>query len=86
MPDVREIIVFGSYAMNRIGPTSDLDVLVVRETVLPRSQRGDDLLTAVRAPVGIDMIVVTPAEMADILPKTSFGKTIMAEGRRVYAA
>ncbi len=84
--DVREIMVFGSYAKDRVGPTSDLDVLVVRDTDLPRSQRGDDLLVAIRAGVGIDMIVVTPSERVDVLPGTSFGATILAEGRCVYAA
>jgi predicted nucleotidyltransferase len=85
-PDIREVVVFGSYAKNCVGPTSDLDVLVVRETDLPRSQRADDLLVAIRAGVGIDMIVVTPDERMDVLPNTSFGATILAEGRCVYAA
>jgi len=85
MLDVREIIVFGSFVTDRVGPTSDLDVLVVRDTTLPRSQRRDDLLVAVRAPVGIDMIVVTPDEMRDQLPQSTFGRTILTEGRRVYA-
>ncbi len=85
-PDIREIIVFGSAAAGRVAPTSDLDVLVVRETVLPRSRRADDILVQVRARVGIDMIVVTPGERRDVLPATSFGRTILDTGRRVYAA
>lgn len=84
--DIRRIVVFGSAASGRIGPTSDLDVLVVRETDLPRSRRADELLVAVKAPVGIDMIVVTPEEMRDRLPLTAFGAAILAEGQLVYAA
>ena len=30
MLDIREIIVVGSFTTDRVGPTSDLDVLVVR--------------------------------------------------------
>lgn len=31
-PEVKAAYVFGSYASGEIGPTSDLDVLIVRET------------------------------------------------------
>jgi predicted nucleotidyltransferase len=84
--DVRSVIVFGSAASGKIGPTSDLDVVVVRDTQLPRTERADDLLMGIRAPVGVDMIVVTPSELRDALPYTTFGATILAEGREVYAA
>ena len=53
--------------------------------MLPRSQRGDDPLVAVRAPVGIDMIVVTPEDMRDQQLQSTFGRTVLGKGRRVYA-
>lgn len=45
--------VFGSTASGTIGPTSDLDVLVVRETSLPYHDRGDDLQA-------LDKFYITP--------------------------
>lgn len=52
-PEVRAVYVFGSTASGTIGPTSDLDVLVVRETSLPYHDRGDDLQA-------LDKFYITP--------------------------
>ncbi len=85
-PDVRAAYVFGSYASGAIGPTSDLDDLVVRETTLGIVDRVADLKFASRGPVGIDWVVVTPDEYGTTFAASSFGRSIMAAARRVYAA
>ncbi len=85
-PSIREAFVFGSYATGAVGPHSDLDLLVVRETDLPRLQRGDDLLIERDSPIPVDLLVVTPAEFGEQLARTSFGKTIVRSMRRVYAS
>ncbi len=85
-PTILAAYVYGSYVTGKIGPTSDLDLLVVRETALPRSVRSDDLLLAVKNAVPLDVLVVTPQELAERLPTTTFGATILATMRRIDAA
>ena len=56
-------VAFGSYARGVADAWSDLDLVVVMETDLPRLERGrllDDLYDAL--PVSLDILVYTPAE------------------------
>jgi predicted nucleotidyltransferase len=85
-PSVREAFVFGSYATGRVGPTSDLDVLVVRDTDLGILDRIADLSYAARGAVRIDFVVVTPQERETTFAASSFGRTVLAEAKRIYAA
>jgi predicted nucleotidyltransferase len=85
-PEVREAFVFGSFATGRVGPTSDLDVLIVRDTELGIVDRVADLKFAARGEVGLDLIVVTPQEYSSTFMASSFGRTVLAQARRVYVA
>lgn len=85
-PTIEAVYVYGSFADGRIGPESDLDLLVVRNTSLPQHDRADDLIAAAQADVRLDVIVVTPDEFANRLPTTTFGATILRTMRRVDAA
>lgn len=84
-PEVRAAYVFGSYAVGRVGPTSDLDVLVVRETELGAVDRAADLKLASRGAVGIDFVVITPEEYRSTFASSSFGRTVLRSAKRVYA-
>lgn len=84
--DVRAVYVFGSLATGNVGPSSDLDLLIVRETSLPFRDRGDDLRMEAGPRVQLDLIVVTPTEFDSILPSNSFGQTILSTAQRIYAA
>ena len=83
---MREAFVFGSCATGAIGPTSDLDILVVRDTDLGIVDRVADLHFAARSEVGIDLIVVTPEELVSTFAASSFGRTVLQNSRRIYAA
>ena len=85
-PEVREAFVFGSFASGAVGPTSDLDVLVVRATQLGAVDRAADLKLAARSAVGLDIIVVTPEELGTTFAATSFGRTVLQSAKRIYAA
>jgi len=85
-PSVCEAYVFGSYATEKIGPTSDLDVLVIRDTDLGIIDRAVDLKMAARSRVNVDLVVVTPYEFAHTFPASSFGRTVLAMAKRIYAA
>jgi predicted nucleotidyltransferase len=83
--DVRAVYAYGSYARGTVGPTSDLDILIVRETTLPRFQREDDIRLHLRTPVGFDLLVVRPEEFTDTMPANSVGSRILAEAKLLYA-
>ena len=85
--DVRAVYVFGSFGRGEVGPTSDLDVLVVRDTALKGARRAIDIAEAtLKVYVPLDIVVVTPEEFRDSLPFSSFGRTILRDARRVDAA
>ena len=60
---VKRAAAFGSYARGVADAWSDLDLVIVMETDLPKLERGrllDDLYDAL--PVSLDVLVFTPAE------------------------
>lgn len=83
---VRGVLVFGSYARGEVGPQSDLDLIVVRDTPLPQTRRDDDLRGSLRLGVPYDLITVTP-EQYERLPRTrSFYAQAVREGLWIDAA
>jgi uncharacterized protein len=84
--DPEAIYVFGSYAKGTLKEGSDLDLVVVQPTLLPRRLRGLDVLGVLaEAPFPIDLLFVTPEELlqeaAD--PWTLLG-TVMPTAHVVY--
>lgn len=60
---VQRAVAFGSYARGVADAWSDLDLVVVMETDLPRLERGRLLAGLYDAlPVSLDVLVFTPAE------------------------
>lgn len=69
-PRVRRIIWFGSWVTGIPTPGSDVDLcLILSDSPLPRRERPPRYLP-VGFPVGLDMVVYTEAEFAE-LPRTS---------------
>ena len=59
-----KIVTFGSCARGEAGPGSDLDLLVIMESNLPRYKRAAPLrLLFDRAPCPMDILVFTPEEV-----------------------
>jgi hypothetical protein len=60
-----KIILFGSYAQGNPGPDSDLDILVVMNSDLPRYKRSSRIrLLFNPQPCPMDILVYTPQEVA----------------------
>ncbi len=80
------VVLFGSLARGDANNASDLDLLVVQQTDLPRHRRSIPLYRAVREfTFPIDITVYTPQELAeDAALPMSFTTTALREGRVVY--
>ena len=81
------IVLFGSRATGRARPWSDLDLLIVEESDLPRYKRPARYL---RALVGVfpakDVVVWTPQEIeAWSRVPSAFITTTLREGKTLYA-
>jgi predicted nucleotidyltransferase len=83
----QKIILFGSWARGERGPHSDIDLLIIQESTLPRPQRYAQvrrLFWGMRLPM--DILVYTPEEFAryQAVPG-SFTHTVARQGRVLYA-
>ena len=63
MPDVRQVILFGSYAAGRRDLLTDLDLLVVMDSALDFIARNVELAQRLRVRVALDLLVYTPQEV-----------------------
>jgi predicted nucleotidyltransferase len=66
MPDVRQVILFGSYAAGRRDLFTDLDLLVVMDSALGFVARNVELAQRLHVRVALDLLVYTPQEVAQM--------------------
>jgi predicted nucleotidyltransferase len=81
-----KIILFGSYAIGKATENSDLDLMVIKDTDVPRPQRTFQVRKMLYgAMIPIDLIVYTPEEIAeDIDNKFSFVSEVLNTGKILY--
>jgi len=83
----QSIILFGSWARDQRGPHSDIDILVIQDSALPRHQRYAQvrrLFWGMGLPM--DILVFTPQEFDRYRSVPgSFAHTVASEGRVLYA-
>ncbi len=84
--DPERVYLFGSYAKDTAHNRSDLDLLIVAPSALPRLHRGKALGAALRAfPCHFDLFFFTPQELEEELKdQNSFISCITASGQLVY--
>lgn len=81
------IILFGSRARAQAGPSSDLDLLIIEESTVPRYKRAARYYLALAGAFPAkDIVVWTPDEAADWREvPNSFISTALREGKTLYA-
>jgi predicted nucleotidyltransferase len=84
----RKIVLFGSRARGDCRPDSDIDLLIIKESDLPRPQRAIPIYSALaRLPLEVDanVMVYTPQEVDDWSEvRGALVTTALREGRVLY--
>ncbi len=84
--DPDEVYLFGSHAKGNATAHSDVDLLVVRHSELPRRLRGRDVLAMLsEVSFPVDVLFLTPQEVAaELVEPYSLLSTIMPTARAVF--
>ena len=81
-----KIILFGSAATGDMGPDSDIDVVVIKNTHERFYDRMSTVRGAIQANGPLDILVYTPQEYAILTDESWFvGEEIAKKGKTVYA-
>jgi uncharacterized protein len=82
-----QVIVFGSLASGNITETSDLDLLIVKETDKRFFERIKDVVKICDYDIGVDFLVYTPQELIEAAKANPFVRDeILSKGKVVYRA
>ncbi len=81
-----KIILFGSYAAGNPNDNSDLDLMVIKDSDLPRPQRTVQVRKMLfGSMIPIDLIVYTPQEIEESRARAfSFVHEVLSNGKTLY--
>ncbi len=87
LANAEKIILFGSYARKEANSNSDIDLLIIANSDLPKYKRSRELYKSIKPyPIGMDLLVYTPAEIEKGNKfDFSFISKVLREGETVYA-
>lgn len=82
----KQILLIGSYASGNQNPDSDLDLLIIKDSDLPRHRRAFSIRkTLIGNGVPMDILVYTPDEFeSEKNEKYSFVNTALKNARLLY--
>ena len=82
-----QVIVFGSLASGNVTETSDLDLLIVKETDKRFFERIKEVVKICDYDIGVDFLIYTPQELKEAAKVNPFVRDeILAKGKVVYRA
>ena len=82
-----QVIVFGSLASGHVTETSDLDLLIVKETNKRFFERIKDVVKICDYDIGVDFLIYTPQELNEAAKVNPFVRDeILSKGKVVYRA
>ena len=80
-----QIILFGSYAENRITSGSDIDLVIIKKTNKPFLERTKEVLLLIQPKVGVDILVYTPIEFKKLkMNRPFFRDEIVLKGEVIF--
>ncbi|MFC1566374.1 nucleotidyltransferase domain-containing protein [bacterium] len=80
-----KIIIFGSIVSGKITETSDIDILIVKNTRKRYFERIKDVINLCNYDIGIDFFVYTPKELEEEIKNNIFVREeIIKKGKIVY--
>jgi len=81
-----KVIIFGSYAKGMATIRSDLDIFLIKETVLPMANRVDDLKPMLSCVlISVEVHNYTPEELDEYCKEEfSFVSSVLRSGKTVY--
>lgn len=84
--NAERVILFGSYACGNATEESDVDLMIIAESSLPRFKRSRALYKLlIPHPFAMDILVYTPQEIEKGRRSTvSFVSAVMREGKTLY--
>jgi predicted nucleotidyltransferase len=84
--NAERVILFGSHARGEATENSDVDLMIVADSELPRFKRSRELHKLFRPyPFGMDLLVYTPQEIEKgKRSPLSFVSAVLREGKAVY--
>ena len=83
-PEVLRAVLFGSLERGDAVPGSDADVLIVAETELRQLDRYPEYAPYFEgAPLDVELLVYTPAEVERMSKRPCIVRTALAEGRTI---
>ncbi len=87
LANAEKIILFGSYARKEANSNSDIDLLIIANSDLPKYKRSRELYKSIKPyPIGMDLLVYTPSEIEKGNKfDYSFISKVLREGETVYA-
>jgi len=80
------VILFGSLAHETVSEWSDLDLVIIKETDQPFIQRLREVALLCRPTVGVDFLVYTPAEWAQLIAERNpfILHEVVRQGKVIY--
>lgn len=83
---IQKIILFGSLVKGQVGLTSDLDLIIIKDTEQRFLDRLESIYKEIEPNIAVDILVYTPQEINDMIQWNSFIKRALKEGRVLYEA
>jgi len=82
-----KVIVFGSMASGNVTDSSDLDLLIIKQTDKRFFDRVKEVVSLCDYDVGVDFLVYTPRELSEEMESNFFVRDeIISKGKVVYSA
>lgn len=80
-----KVILFGSAASGKIGPCSDIDLVIVKDTMVPFFKRAKQLVELLDYDVDIDFLIYTSDEFAFAAKENLFfQREVLKRGKVLY--